>query len=377
MRTIFRATAALALLAASLPALAESATVARAWQFKPESVEGLLVRNLIGDVRVERSTTPGVHVTARATVEADTQAEAERLAGLIDYRTRDAGARSSLEIRLPREHFPRIYSESGASGWWSVSYVEYLGERIRLSNDKGGDTRVVRVDLLIRAPEGAKLDVRNVFGNGTAEGFSGDLRLDGTSGRLSSTGGTGGLVLDNGSGEVVVAGHRGRVGADTGSGSVTISDCDCDITADTGSGAVDVKGGKGRISADTGSGSVQVESFAGSLLADTGSGSVQARGMSAVEKLEVDTGSGSVAVEGDLSALSSLAIDTGSGSVNLRSSAQPSLEIVIDTGSGDVDVEAPGSSLRETDDTWVVRLKDGAGRGVIDTGSGGVEIDFR
>lgn len=376
MSMIFRVTAAFALLAASLPALAASATVTRAWQFKPESVEGLEVRNLIGDIRVERGSTPGVHVTARTTVEANSQAEADRLAGLVDYRTKDTGASSRFDVRLPREHFPKIYWTGGSAHWWTVSYVEYLGERMRLSG-KRDDAVVVRVDLVIRAPAGAKLAVYNVFGESTAQAFSGDLRLDGGSGDLRSAGGEGRLELDNGSGEVVVSGHRGRVGADTGSGTVKITDCECEIVADTGSGSVKVQGGKGSVSADTGSGRVEVEDFSGSFAADTGSGSVHARGLRSVESLDVDTGSGSVTVEGDLSALRSLRIDTGSGSVDLRSPAQPSLRIRIDTGSGGVDVNAPGATVAENEDIWTVEMKEGKGSGVIDTGSGSVDIDFR
>jgi len=95
-----------------------------------------------------------------------------------------------------------------------------------------------------------------------------------------------------------------------------------------------------------------------------------------VKSIDVDTGSGSVNIEGDLSALSKLNIDTGSGSVTLRSSAQPSMEIRIDTGSGGVDVDAPGATIRENDDGTIVRLKDAAGSGVIDTGSGSVKLNF-
>jgi hypothetical protein len=377
MKTIFRATAALALLAASLPALAASATVSRAFQFKPESSAGLKVRNLIGDVRVERGTEPGVQVTARTTVEAGTQAEAERLAGLVEFRSRDVGAGSSFDVRLPKEHFPRVYWDGGAAHWWSVSYVQYLGERIRVSGAKDDDTRVVRVDLVIKAPPGAKLEVSNIFGDSSASGFSGDLRLDGTSETLRSDGGEGELLLDNGSGEVIVDGHRGRVTADTGSGPVKISNCECEVIADTGSGPVEIRNGKGKVSADTGSGHVKVEDFAGPLLADTGSGGVTARGLSDVRALEVDTGSGGVNVEGDLSALTHVDIDTGSGSVSLRSAGQPSLELRIETGSGGVDVEAPGATVRESNDVTIVRMKDGAGSGTIETGSGSVDIDFR
>jgi len=376
MKTFSRAAVALSLLAASLPALAASATATRAWQFKPESNAGLTVRNLMGTVRVERGTTPGIHVTATTTIEASSQAEAERLIGLVEFRTSDVGPGSRLDVRLPRAHFPKVYSERGAEGWWSVSYVEHLGERIRLVRDPG-DAPGVRIDLLVRAPAGAKLDVENTFGDAIAQGYSGTLRLDGGSGLLSSTGGEGEVELDNGSGEVVVSGHRGRVIADTGSGSVKITDCECEITADTGSGSVKVTSGKGRVSADTGSGRVEVEGFAGAFHADTGSGSVKGTGLTEVKSLEIDTGSGSASIEGDLSALEHVDIDTGSGDVSLRSSAQPSLELRIDTGSGDVNVNAPGASIRESDSVTTVRMREGAHRGIIDTGSGSVDLDFQ
>ena len=318
MKNLFRVTAALALAAVHLPAAAESATVTRAWQFKPESVQGLKVRNLIGDVRVERGTDPGFHITVNATIDAASKAEAERLLGLIDFRSADVGAGSRFDVRLPKEHFPKIYWSGGSAGWWSASFVEYLDERIRVTADRGSAPEV-RVDLVIRAPAGSKLEVRNVFGNATANArfrrAAARRQLRRSCARSAATGG---LELDTGSGPVEVTGHRGAVGADTGSGSVKISDCECEIAADTGSGSIEIRKGSGSLSADTGSGRVVVEGFAGSIAADTGSGSVQARDVKDLRDLVVDTGSGSVSVEGDLSALRSVDIDTGSGGVELR-----------------------------------------------------------
>jgi hypothetical protein len=186
MTTLFRATAALALLTASLPALGASATATRSWQYKPESNEGLTVRNLMGNVRVERATTPGIHVTATTTVDTDDQAGAERLLKLVEFRTSDVGAGSRFDVRLPRQHFPKLYWEKGASTWFALSYVEHLGERIRLVSSRD-DAPEVRVDLVIRAPAGARLDVHNTFGDASARGYSGTLRLDGGSGTLSTT----------------------------------------------------------------------------------------------------------------------------------------------------------------------------------------------
>lgn len=376
MQTITRAAAVLALAAASLPADAATATVTRAWQFKPESAGGLEINNLIGEIRVERGAGPGFHVTAVATVDADSQAEADRLLKLIQFRTRDVGAGSRFDVFYSKDDFPKLRHEQGSGFWWSWMYVEHLGERIRFTRDSD-DAPAVRVDIVVRGPAGAKLAVDNVFGEQVARGYSGELRLDGGSGALRSSGGEGRLVLDNGSGDIDVQGHRGEVDADNGSGGVTIANCECEIEADTGSGRVEIKGGSGRLRADTGSGTITVDGFRGRIGADTGSGSVRAKNVAAVEELDVDTGSGSLSVDGDLSALRRLRVDTGSGSVRLHSSGRPSIEIRVDTGSGHVDVDAPGATVREDDDgTWIIKAGDGAGTGIIDTGSGSVNITF-
>src|SRR5262245_10937474 len=168
MNKVCRVAAALVLLVPNLPALAASATATRAWDYKPESNAGLTVRSFIGDVRVERGTTPGFHVTATTTIEAPTQAEAERLLGLVEFRTKDVGAGSRFDVRLAREDFPKVYWKKGARGWFSVSYVEHLGERIRLVGDPD-EAPAVRVDLTISAPAGAKLEVDHGFGDAVAE----------------------------------------------------------------------------------------------------------------------------------------------------------------------------------------------------------------
>jgi hypothetical protein len=374
MRKTIRAAAALALLTACLPAMAATATQTRAWQYKTDAAAGLEVHNLIGDIRIERGTEAGFHITATATIEAATQDQADALARAIDYRTRDVGVGSRFEVAFPKEQFPKLYYAKGPDSWWSVMYVSYLGERIRLTGDRD-EAPAVRVDLLIRAPAGAKLKVKNTFGESTAQGYSGELSLDGSSSPLRSAGGEGRLELDTGSGDVEVTGHKGRVSADTGSGNVKITDCECEIEADTGSGSVGVRGGSGVLRADTGSGGVSVDGFSGAISADTGSGDVQGRGVSNVTELDLDTGSGSVSVDGDLSALKRLHVDTGSGGVRLQSAAAPSMEIMIDTGSGHVDVNVPGAIVKQSKNgVWTVRMRDGAGSGTIDTGSGGVDF---
>ena len=365
----------LALLAASAPSIAATATTQRDWQFEGSQPAGLELDNFIGDLRIERGAGAGFQVSVTVTGEAASDAEARSIVEAVEFRVRDAGASSSFAVVLPSEKFPVIHYRGAPQGWFGGRmYADYLGEKRRVTGEADEGVRV-RVDILVRAPVGARLDARNIFGDAQAEGFSGELKLDGASGRLGSRNGEGRLVLDSGSGEVEVATHAGQVSADTGSGPVTIRDCRCRISADTGSASVRIEGGEGEIDADTGSGEIVVQGFKGPIRADTGSGGVRASGMSGVSEFVADTGSGGVTVSGDLSALRRLSIDTGSGGVTLESSAWPAMELVLDSGSGGVKVDVPGAEVRlDEHRRSVVRVGEGGFRGEVDTGSGGIRL---
>lgn len=374
MRRIVSLAAGLVLLSLASQAGAETASVTRDWQFKEAGHAVLRLENLVGDLRVERGTAAGFHVSVKVTAEADSQAAAQSLAQAVQFSTRDTGSDGSFEVRLPKDRFPVIYRQGASHGWFGRSYVRYLGERRRISGDARDGVRI-RVDILVRAPAEATLRAHNLLGDSTADGFSGDLRLDGTSGRLSSTNGSGKVDLDAGSGAVEVVTHDGEVRADTGSGHVTIRDCHCHVVADTGSGGVEIIGGEGDIDADTGSGQVKVHGFKGSVRADTGSGGVAVTGSSGARELVADTGSGGVSVSGDLSSLTKLDIDTGSGGVTLQATAWPVMEIVVDTGSGRKQVDVPGAMVTtDRHGRVIVGIGTGGPRGVIDTGSGSVQM---
>lgn len=352
---IVMATAAAALTIA-LPASAADATLQKAWSFNATAASGLQVDNLMGKVVVERHAGTGYHVTATVIASGKDDAAARRLAEALRFETRDAADGQSLKVVYPLAAYDEFYwADAPGSSWWGTAGVEYLGKRVRLSGDRD-DAADVHVDLLIRVPESANLTVRNPLGSLRASGVSGKVRLDSAQASQDVQDSAGEFSLDTGSGQVNVRGFKGRLDVDTGSGDVAVADCDC------------------RLSADTGSGSVRVTASKGALQADTGSGDVRATQLSAVEELDADTGSGNVHMQGDLAALRRLRVDTGSGDVEIVTSALPSMELVIDTGSGDIQVDAPTASSREDHGKRIVTLGEGAGRGVIDTGSGNASL---
>ncbi|MCC7200425.1 MAG: DUF4097 family beta strand repeat protein [Gammaproteobacteria bacterium] len=370
---IVMATAAAALTIA-LPASAADATLQKAWSFNATAASGLQVDNLMGKVVVERHAGTGYHVTATVIASGKDDAAARRLAEALRFETRDAADGQSLKVVYPLAAYDEFYwADAPGSSWWGTAGVEYLGKRVRLSGDRD-DAADVHVDLLIRVPESANLTVRNPLGSLRASGVSGKVRLDSAQASQDVQDSAGEFSLDTGSGQVNVRGFKGRLDVDTGSGDVAVADCDCRLSADTGSGSVRVTASKGALQADTGSGDVTVERHQGSIKADTGSGDVRATQLSAVEELDADTGSGNVHMQGDLAALRRLRVDTGSGDVEIVTSALPSMELVIDTGSGDIQVDAPTASSREDHGKRIVTLGEGAGRGVIDTGSGNASL---
>ena len=366
---------AIATLLVAAPADAASATLTRAWQYKDASAAGLELDNLMGDVRVERGASAGFQVSVRAVAKAATEAEAQALVDAVEFRSRDSGATSLFQVRFPREPFARIYWPGAPHSWWSGRlHMKYLDERVRLTGDPEEGAQI-SVDVVVRVPEGARLTARNRLGDIMAEGVAGDVTLDGTRGRVATANGSGRLLLDTGSGRIEVASHEGELRADTGSGAIAIANCRCRINADSGSGSVRVVDSQGELVADTGSGSVTASNFSGSVRADTGSGRVRIEGLSEATELVADTGSGSVSVNGDLSRLQRLRIDTGSGSVAITASAWPAMTISVDTGSGGVSVDVPDAEVTRTENRdRIVRIGDGAARGVIDTGSGSVNL---
>lgn len=356
-------------------AQAATATATRAWQFKPATDARLAVDNLVGEVTIEPAAADGFHVTATITAEADTAAAADALLRAVDFRSQDAGPKSTFQVLLPEDRFPILYDSRASSGFlFGRTYVDYLGQRRQLSADARKAVRV-RVDLIIRVPESMALAVNNRIGEVEARGVRARLSLDTARGGIAARGGRGELAADTGSGAIAVADHEGEVRADTGSGEISIVDCSCRISADTGSGGVRVLRGSGSVEADTGSGSVEVRDFAGSVSADTGSGAVTLTGLSAVRTLEADTGSGSVRIEGDLAGLEGLDVDTGSGGVTVVATALPAMRITMDVGSGSIEANVPGGELRR-DGRRSAELAIGAAthRGRISTGSGSISV---
>lgn len=353
------APATLLVLAAALPAAAAERVV----ELQVEGSQAMVVHNLVGAVRL----VPGDgDFLIRAVVSADEQEAADA----VRLRRRDVRGGVEVVVEYPPD-LSRIRYDGAEMRRIDASF-DYQGRRLRVTSSGG---ELVRVDLEIAVPGGARLGLRQAVGPIDASRVAADLSLAARFGRVTVTDGSGRVRADTGSGAVSVASFRGDVVADTGSGSVTLENVLGSVLADTGSGSVRLRGIEGDVAADTGSGSVHLNDVTGSLNVDTGSGSVRGKNLVVGPDLLVDTGSGRVSLSGDLGAVRRIDVDTGSGGVALHSTRPLSLRLELSTGSGDIRVDVPALSHVESSRRkfrGVIGPGDGTAR--ISTGSGDVRI---
>jgi hypothetical protein len=278
----------------------------------------------------------------------------------LDVQIGEIEGRQALRVIYPSD---RIHYDAGGwggttelrvrrDGTWGGEWRD-RGDRVRVSSRRGLDAHA---DLRVEVPRGQQLDLYIAVGRITASNVDGRIVLDTHAGGVEARTMSGRLTIDTGSGSAEVMGMQGDLDVDTGSGSVYVSDVEArDIRLDTGSGRVDGDG----VRADR-------------LEIDTGSGGIELR-RSAARDVMLDTGSGSVTAE-LTGPIDRLLVDTGSGSVTLRLPEDLSAELEIETGSGGIEVDFPVLTTRRARDELRGRIGDGDGRIVIDTGSGSVRI---
>ena len=316
--------------------------------------DDVAVYNLAGDVTVVGGSDGDVSVEVR---------RGGRDGNDLDVQVGEIDGRQTLRVIYPADRVSydpggwggnttlRVRSDGtwgGDSGWMN------RGDRVRVSNRGGG--LEAYADLRISVPRGQRVAIYQAVGRIVAENVDGRIHLDTHAGDVEARTMSGTLNIDTGSGSAVVAGMDGDLGVDTGSGSVRVDD----VTGDD-------------VGIDTGSGDVEAEGVAARrILIDTGSGGIQLRRSSARD-VRLDTGSGSVTAElaGEIDRL---LVDTGSGSVTLYLPDDLDARLAIETGSGGIDVDFPVMITRRARDELRGTIGEGRGSIEVDTGSGSVRI---
>ena len=178
--------------------------------------------------------------------------------------------------------------------------------QIRVRNGRGW-TRRGSAELLVRVPEGVRLDVGSV------------------------------------SGSIQVQGLRGQVAVRSVSGSATVGGSPRTLAMETVSGGISFQGASETLRASTVSGSVQVEGEVVSARANSVSGQVHVISSAPVDRVEFNSVSGSVRFEGPVASTGILQVESHSGQVELLLVGPVNARFDLSTFSGRLDHSLEGA----------------------------------
>ncbi len=149
------------------------------------------------------------------------------------------------------------------------------------------------------------------------------------------------LDLHTGDGNVTVQGVNGTLLLRSGDGNLNLSDLQGTLKAETGDGNIDMRNVRGELTLHTGDGRIDVTGIDGSLRAETGDGRVRVNGR--FDVLDVKTGDGGIdamAVEGSRLE-SNWRLNTGDGNLTLRLPATIAADVELHTSDGNIDFDLP------------------------------------
>ena len=184
------------------------------------------------------------------------------------------------------------------------------------------------------------------------------------------------LNIKTGDGNIDLSGINGEVNLQSGDGHLTLSEVEGRVQANTGDGPVKMDGCKGNVTLHTGDGRIEVEAFEGSLHAETGDGRVKVSGR--FDVLDVKTGDGGVeatALRGSRMT-EDWSLRTGDGGLTMRVPADLAADIDLHTGDGHLDLGVPVTISGRTGKNDIKGQMNGGGKLLtLRSGDGSIKIE--
>lgn len=184
------------------------------------------------------------------------------------------------------------------------------------------------------------------------------------------------LDLHTGDGNVALQGVNGTILLRSGDGNLDLSELRGSLKADTGDGNIDMRDVKGEVTLRTGDGHIDVGSMDGSLRAETGDGRVRVGGR--FDVLELKTGDGGIeAVANEGSRLeSNWRLNTGDGNLTLRVPSTIAADVELHTSDGSIDFDLPVTVSGRTGKRDLRGQINGGGKLIsLRTGDGSIRLE--
>ena len=184
------------------------------------------------------------------------------------------------------------------------------------------------------------------------------------------------LDLHTGDGNVDVSGVKGTLLLRSGDGNIHLSELEGTLKADTGDGNIDMRNVRGDLTLHTGDGNIDVMGIDGSLRAETGDGRVRVSGR--FDVLDLKTGDGGIdarASEGSRLE-TNWRLNTGDGNLTLRLPGTIAANVELETNDGSIDFDMPVTVMGRQGKREVHGQINGGGKLLsLKTGDGSIRLE--
>jgi DUF4097 and DUF4098 domain-containing protein YvlB len=286
------------------------------------------IRGARGDISVRPADTQEILVTAKKTVRAWSQKDAQRIADPVKVEIAQNG--DTYEVRV-------LNAESGSSR--------------------------VAVDLEVSVPQKAVLTIRNERGDIEVSDISGELAITTQHGDVDVRGAGADVGVETRSGDVKVSDVKGNVKISGKGGQVEVTDATGGLTVDGEfygpiraekvlkgvrfvSQRTDLTLTQLNGNIEVGSGNLSVSDSTGSLTLRTSSYDLDLENVTG--KLKIENRDGNVQVRFTSPPKEDVEITNKSASITLNLPANAAFEIIADCHSGDIDSEFTGPAFKKT-----------------------------
>ncbi len=184
------------------------------------------------------------------------------------------------------------------------------------------------------------------------------------------------LDLHTGDGNVEIQGVRGEIALQSGDGKLNLSQLQGRLRASTGDGNIEMRNVSGDVTLNTGDGRIDATGMDGALRAETGDGRIRINGR--FDVLDIRTGDGGIeaaATEGS-KAESNWTLKTGDGDLTLRIPENISADVELHTSDGHIDLNMPVTVSGRTGEREIRGRLNGGGRLLsLKTGDGSIRLE--
>ena len=186
------------------------------------------------------------------------------------------------------------------------------------------------------------------------------------------------LDLHTGDGNVDVQGVKGTILLQSGDGNLNLADLQGTLRANTGDGRINMRDVRGDLTLHTGDGRIELTGIDGVLRAETGDGRVRVSGR--FDVLDVKTGDGGIdAMATDGSKLDgNWRLNTGDGNLTLQVPATIAADVELRTNDGSIDFDMPVTVSGRAGKKEIHGQINGGGKLLsLKTGDGSIRLEKR